>query len=30
MDAFMKTGTIHLLVVSGMHVGLIAVIVWFL
>ena len=28
MDAFMKTGTIHLIVVSGMHVALIAVIVW--
>lgn len=30
MDAFMKTGTIHLLVVSGMHVGLIATVTWFL
>lgn len=30
MDAFMKTGTIHLIVVSGMHVALIATIVWFL
>jgi competence protein ComEC len=30
MDAFMKTGTIHLLVVSGMHVGLLAGIMWFL
>ncbi|MDZ4657347.1 MAG: ComEC/Rec2 family competence protein [Bythopirellula sp.] len=30
MDAFMKTGTIHLLVVSGMHVGLIAGVVWML
>jgi competence protein ComEC len=30
MDAFMKTGTIHLIVVSGMHVALIALIVWFL
>jgi competence protein ComEC len=30
MDAFMKTGTIHLLVVSGMHVGLIAGVVWIL
>jgi competence protein ComEC len=27
MDAFMNTGTIHLVVVSGMHVGLIAVLV---
>jgi competence protein ComEC len=30
MDAYMKTGTIHLLVVSGMHVGLLATVMFFL
>ncbi len=27
-DTFLKTGTIHLLVVSGMHVGLLAAAIW--
>ncbi|NOY30245.1 MAG: ComEC/Rec2 family competence protein [Planctomycetes bacterium] len=27
-EAFFKTGTIHLLVVSGLHVGMLALIVW--
>ncbi|TWU24715.1 ComEC family competence protein [Bythopirellula polymerisocia] len=28
LESFMKTGTIHLLVVSGLHVGLLAAAVW--
>jgi len=28
MESFFKTGTVHLLVVSGLHVGMLALIVW--
>ncbi|MCA9230736.1 MAG: ComEC/Rec2 family competence protein [Planctomycetales bacterium] len=30
MDAFFETGTIHFLVVSGLHVGILALMVWIL